>query len=125
MGRADFHGEYQGDALYKGPMKRRVVQKGRGREASTTLPTVSGTRGGRDQFFENKAIRARNWREMGNETEFETRNGKRCTEFETSNGRKWETRRYKINHFNEKQEKRKKKGKTGGKNTKKAGKKQG
>ena len=33
---------------------------------------VLHTRGGRDQFFENEALR----REMGNETEFVTRNGK-------------------------------------------------
>ena len=44
----------------------------------------------------------RNGREMGNETEFETRNGREMgneTEFETRNGRIWETRRYKIHHF--------------------------
>ena len=45
------------------------------------------TRGGQDQFFENEALRGEKWtkkwetrqnlrREMGNETEFETRNGK-------------------------------------------------
>ena len=42
-------------------------------------------------------------REMGNETEFETRNG-----------RKWETKRYKKHHFSTKNEKnREKTGKTG------------
>ena len=64
----------------------------------------------------------RNGREMGNETEFETRNGREMgnkTEFET----KWETRRYKILHFSTKNKiNRGKYGKTGGKNTKKIGK---
>ena len=51
----------------------------------------------------------RNWQEMGNETEFDTRNG-----------RKWETRQDRIHNFSKKNEK--KRGKTGkkrGKNTKK------
>ena len=49
-------------------------------------------------------------REMGNETEFETRNG-----------RKWETRLYKIHHFSTKNLKNrgKKTGKQGGKQYKK------
>ena len=67
---------------------------------------------------------------MGNETEFETRNGREMgneTEFETRNGRKWETRRDKIHHFLTKNEKnREKTGKTGEKTLKnrKKGKKQ-
>ena len=60
-------------------------------------------------------------REMGNKTEFETRNGREMgneTEFEMRNGREWETRRYKIHHFStKKQEKQGKKWKTGEKNT--------
>ena len=54
---------------------------------------------------------------MGNETEFETINGREMeneTEFETRNGRKWETRRYNIHHFSTKNEKnRENAGKTG------------
>ena len=45
---------------------------------------------------------------MGNEAEFNTRNGREMgneTEFETRNGRKWETRRYKLHHFSTKNEK--------------------
>ena len=41
-------------------------------------------------------------REMGNETEFETTNGREMgnkTEFETRNGRKWETNRDKKNNL--------------------------
>ena len=61
-------------------------------------------------------------REMGNETEFDTRNGREMgndTEFETRNGRKWETRRYKIHHFSTINEKnRVKTGKTGEKSLK-------
>ena len=71
---------------------------------------------------------------MGNETEFETRNGREMgndTDFETRNGRKWETRQYKIHHFSTKNkknwEKMEKQGekhkKTGGKNRKKQKKK--
>ena len=59
---------------------------------------------------------------MGNETEFETRNGREMgneTEFETRNGRKWETRQDKIHHFLTKNEKnREKTGKTGEKTLK-------
>ena len=48
-------------------------------------------------------------REMGNETEFETRNG-----------HKWETKRYKKHHFSTKKKKnREKNRKNRGKNTKK------
>ena len=61
-------------------------------------------------------------REIGNETEFDTRNGREMgndTEFETRNGRKWETRRYKIHHFSTINEKnRVKTGKTGEKSLK-------
>ena len=72
-------------------------------------------------------------REMGNETEFETRNGREMgnkTEFETRNGRKWETRQDKMHHFSTKNKKKtgKQIGKTGEntlkKNMKKPGKKQ-
>ena len=60
-------------------------------------------------------------REMGNETEFEMRNGQEMgnkMEFETRNRRKWETRRDKS-FFNKKPEKQGKTGeKTGDKNTK-------
>ena len=44
-------------------------------------------------------------REMGNETEFETRKGQKMgnkTEFQTRNGRKWEARRDKLHHFSTK-----------------------
>ena len=62
-------------------------------------------------------------REMGNETEFDTRNGREMgndTEFETRNGRKWDTKRYKKHHFSTINEKnRVKTGKNRGKITKK------
>ena len=64
---------------------------------------------------------------MGNETEFETRNGQEMgnkTEFETRIGRKWETRRYKIHHFSTKNKKNKEKNwKNRGEKTKKQKKK--
>ena len=50
--------------------------------------------------------------EMGNETEFETRNGREKgneKEFETRNGRKWETRQDKIQNFSTKNEKNRRK----------------
>ena len=61
-------------------------------------------------------------REIGNETEFDTRNGREMgndTEFETRNGRKWDTKRYKKHHFSTINEKnRVKTGKTGEKSQK-------
>ena len=48
-------------------------------------------------------------REMGNETEFDTRNGQEMgnkTEFETRDGCKWETRGDKIHNFLTKNEKK-------------------
>ena len=45
---------------------------------------------------------------MGNETEFETINGREMeneTEFEKRNWRKWETRQYNIHHFSTKNKK--------------------
>ena len=67
---------------------------------------------------------------MGNETKFETRNGREMgnkTEFETRNGRKWETRRYKIHNFSTKNKKNrgKIKKKNRGKTLKNRGKKTG
>ena len=47
-------------------------------------------------------------REVGNEPDFETRNGREMgneTEFEVRNGRKWETRQEKINNFSTKNKK--------------------
>ena len=63
---------------------------------------------GETSFFKTRRFEARYGREMGNETEFKTRNG-----------RKWETRRYKIHHFSTKNKKnREKTGKTGEKTLK-------
>ena len=63
---------------------------------------------GETSFLKTRRFEARNGKRDGIRDEKWARNGN-DTEFETRNGRKWETRQYKIHHFSTKNEKNGKK----------------